>query len=442
MSDKKIDVTEFLDDKYKEFSIYTIHNRAIPSITDGLKPVQRRVLWVAMSQAKGFIKVADLAGKTICIHPHGDASISSAIGNMTQDFCGANNHPLFQGKGAFGSKVKGPGKGIGAPRYVSIKLSDFTKQTVFKDLNLVKEIPNYDGEYIEAEHFLPLVPMCLVNGVSGIAVGFATEILPYKLEDIIKVQEQIMNGDTKIKELVPYFKGFNGKIVFDKELGKYKTIGILTKKDNLEIRITELPIGLDRDKYKKFLNGLVEKGHIKDSEDWSKKEYDFRIKCTRKTYNKTTKQLQKLFRLEGILSENITLIDANNKLKIYNNALEVVEEFTKWRFTYIKKRYEKYFDVMSKETTEKEELLKFIKFVVKENYVKKMITMSKENIKKTLQKQFPNINKMLGYGIQVFSQDSILDIENEIKGKIVDFSLIGIGININLDPIAFPEISA
>ena len=414
---EKIKISEFIDTKYKSYSKYVLTQRAIPSIRDGMKPVVRRVLWIAQNSAKDYIKVSSLAGYTMPIHPHGNTAIEGAIGTITQDFCGANNFPLLQGKGTFGGKILGPGNGIGASRYVSVKLNDFTKKIIFKDLELINEIPNYDGESTEPENFLPLIPLILLNGTSGIAIGFACECQPYNLKDIITYQKNILNEKKKSNlQLKPYYKGFHGEIIWDAELQKYKSIGKF-KRESEFLRITELPIGYNRESFVKHLDNLIDKDKIKDYEDYSKEEYDFRI------YFKTRKTMQEikdedivsLFKLTSNLNENITLLDSNGKLKIYESVSHVIEEFTKWRFSFFKKRYEYYYNKLNEDNERKKETLKFILFVLKENFLDKMKVRSNKEIKEILKDKFNDLDYLLSLPVSSFSQEKIKDLSEKIK---------------------------
>lgn len=409
-------ISNFLNTKYKEYSYYVIQSRAIPSIIDGLKPVQRRALWTARS-TNDFKKVSALAGECLKLHPHGDTSVSQAISNMTQNFCGSNNIPLFEGKGSFGSKILGPGKGVGAPRYVSVRLSKFSKEMMFADEDLINIIPNYDGEYTECEHLLPIIPVCLLNGITGIAVGFATEILPFKLSDLVQIQLDILsNAKLDNYSLTPFYAGFKGIIEWDKAEGRYYSLGSFTQDKN-NINITELPIGTYREQFIKILDNLLEKGTIKDYEDNSKGDYNFTVIMPRGTDWSDAEIITK-FKLKGYLNQNLTLLDTNNNLKVYNNVVEIIEEFTNWRFTFIKKRYEKMYADLSVKLTEQEELLKFIKFVIKENYIKKMTTTSRAKIKEELIGKFPSIDKLLGSPVSIFTEDHIKKLECQIEESI------------------------
>jgi len=157
--------------------MYVMQFRSIPCVTDGLKAGGRRVLWTARDGHK--YKSATLAGATMPIHPH--ASPESAIDTLAAPY--GNNIPMFSGDGAFGTLINPTA--YGASRYTSVKVSKFTQDVVFRDIEVVPMKENYDGTLEEPVHFLPLVPVALINPSDGIAIGFATNILPRALNDII-----------------------------------------------------------------------------------------------------------------------------------------------------------------------------------------------------------------------------------------------------------------
>lgn len=414
MVTNSIKISNFLDTKYKTYAYYVLNSRAIPSIKDGLKPVQRRILWISKNEAKDYIKVSNLAGKTLCIHPHGDTPISQAISNMTQDFCGANNIPLFEGKGAFGCKILGPGKGIGASRYVSIKLSKFAKEVVFRDLDLINTIPNYDGEYIEAENFLPLIPLILLNGISGIAVGFATEILSYNLKDLIDAQIEFLKTGKINKKIIPYYKGFKGEIKWDSVENRFYSLGKFKKSDN-ELHISELPIGIYREQFISLLDKLIEREIIKDYEDNSKGEYDIIIFLRKSLKDFSDEKIISTFKLKSYLNQNLTALNSKNVLTIYNDILEIIKEFTEWRFSFVEKKYKKLYDNLFKETDDKKEFLKFIEYVIKHDYLKIMSKTPKSKIIEKLKSQFSGIESFIEKPLSSFSEDNIEKLQKQIK---------------------------
>ena len=167
-------VTEYLDQDYGNYAKYVIEHRAIPSVIDGFKPTQRKIIYIAAKVWKGNsdkpLKIFQLGGKVAsdANYHHGDASLSSAIIGMAQSF--KNSMPLLEEIGQFGS-LRSPE--AGAPRYISTKLNSNFK-LLYKDFELL-ESRYEEGIEIEPDFFLPIIPTVLLNGSSGIAVGFATD---------------------------------------------------------------------------------------------------------------------------------------------------------------------------------------------------------------------------------------------------------------------------
>ena len=177
-------ISDFLANEYKEFAMYVVEGRAIPSVIDGFKPSQRKIIHVAnqiwKTGGEKTLKVFQLSGKVAsdCFYHHGDASLSNAIITMAQKF--KNNASLLEEDGQFGS-LRSPQ--AGAPRYIGTKLSD-NFRLIYKDFELL-EHKEEEGESIEPKFFLPIVPTVLLNGSSGIAVGFASNVLNRDIKSII-----------------------------------------------------------------------------------------------------------------------------------------------------------------------------------------------------------------------------------------------------------------
>ena len=176
-----MNISELIDGKYKDYSKYVLYSRAIPHMIDGLKPSQRKILFTALKTAKNSrIKTASLSGNTISSanYHHGDASLNEAITKMVQVH--SNNIPLLVGEGSFGSRLV---PDAAAPRYTFVKMSaNYDKY--FADTMVADK--SADPEDPEPEFYLPIIPWVLVNGIKGIAVGFATEIQPRNPKQISK----------------------------------------------------------------------------------------------------------------------------------------------------------------------------------------------------------------------------------------------------------------
>jgi DNA gyrase/topoisomerase IV subunit A len=204
--------SDFINTSSKEYAIYTAQNRAIPSVCDGLKDGQRKMLWMIRNKSEK-IKTISLAGSAIQegIFLHGDVSASDTISRLAAPYL--NNVPLLDGVGAFGTRVSPDG--WGAPRYTYVKKSKATQALLYTDLDIVPLKPNYDGSTYEPCNFLPLIPLVLLNGISGIAVGWSTDILPHSLQDIVEATVAAIDNKP-IKKIIPKYDCMN---VQTKDLG-------------------------------------------------------------------------------------------------------------------------------------------------------------------------------------------------------------------------------
>lgn len=221
----KAEFSELMQKSYIDYAMSVICQRALPDVRDGLKPVQRRVLYameeLGLSPDKPHRKSARIVGDTMGkYHPHGDSSIYEALVVMEQDF--KKGMPLVDGHGNFGSIE---GDGAAAMRYTEAKLQKFTKDVYLADLdkNVVDFMPNFDETEREPVVLPVRVPNLLINGAEGIAVGMTTSIPPHNLTEVIDgMKACIKNPDITTKELMNYIKGpdfpTGGIVVNQKEL--------------------------------------------------------------------------------------------------------------------------------------------------------------------------------------------------------------------------------
>lgn len=405
-------ITEIIDSDYYEFSRYVIESRAIPRLSDGLKPVQRRSLWAAKKIAKDFTKVSKVAGATMSNHPHGNTSIEDAISNMAQDFAGANNVCYFEGKGQFGQRINGPGKGIASARYVSVRLSEDFKRIFDVDSDLIEMMPNYDETDQEPMSFLPLVPSVLINPCQGISVGFACNILPRNIDEVKKLQMAFLRGrkiDKKV--LVPYYEGFKGTIEPGEAEGQWYCHGVFTKKQNNTVHVTELPIGINREQYISHLNKLEDSGKIKKYLDNCKDTFDFLIKLSS---DMKRSDVADLLKMKTNLNENITLIGFKNEVLEKISVIEIIKQFTKWRFGYYLKRFKK----MLEETDDELEFKKSLLLVITKGIFKKFPSQTRAQIIDILKGQDirqGHVSRILQIPIYRFGKDEVAKLKMEIK---------------------------
>jgi DNA gyrase subunit A len=329
--------SEYINQQRREYALFVMQMRAIPSITDGLKSGARRVLWTARDRHKW--KSATLAGATLPIHPH-DAP-NGSINTITAPY--GNNIPLFKGTGAFGTLLDATA--YGASRYTSVTLSAFTKDVVMRDIEIVPMVDNYDSTEKEPKHFLPLVPLALVNPAEGIAVGFATNILPRDLGDIIRAQLKILQG-TSVEDLDEIFPEFtpsdntaHDSIITDGGIAYYFSgnVKILTA---TTVLIDKIPYGQTHKKVISKLESEYEKGNIVDYTDGSRDTVNITVKF-HKGYlaTHTNESLLLLLGLTVRHIENLNVLDFNHSAVLNLTPLDLLARFTKWRLAFYVDRY-------------------------------------------------------------------------------------------------------
>jgi len=331
-------ISEFLSQEYKDFSLYTIENRAIPSVIDGFKPTHRKIIFISNEIWKTGnekpLKVFQLAGKVAsdAFYHHGNSSLESAIITLAQSF--KNNLPLLEEIGQFGS-LRSPEPA--AARYIGTKLNQ-NFRLLYKDFQLLT-YKEEEGESIEPHYFLPIVPTVLINGSSGIAVGFSSNILNRNPLDIVNACESVLKGK-KLQDIKPFNRFFNGEHVRDTENPKKWIIrGCLKIVNTSTVKITELPPSMTFEKYENILDSLVENKTIVSYEDNCKDSIDYTIKFTRESLSQITEdKLFKLLKLEETETEIFTTLDENGKLKIFEKDGEIINYFVNFRLEYYHKR--------------------------------------------------------------------------------------------------------
>ena len=357
-------ITEFLSNEYKEFALYSIEGRAIPSVIDGFKPTQRKIIHIAnlvwKTGSEKNLKVFQLSGKVAsdAFYHHGDMSLSNAIINLAQKF--KNNAPLLEEDGQFGS-LRSPQ--AGAPRYIGTKLSA-NFRLIYKDFELL-EYKEEEGEIIEPKYFLPIIPTVLINGGSGIAVGFASNILNRDIKEIIDVCIKYLNGK-KITTVKPSLIGFTGTYTQDTENNKKWYIrGKFERINSSTVKITELPPSMTYEKYEEILDKLVENKDIVSYEDNCKDNIDYTIKFTRVGLEiLSDDKLFNLLKLVESETENFNTLDEYGKLKIFESVDDIIQYFVDFRLKYYQVRKDHQLDKMQHELKVLGNRGKFIKAIL------------------------------------------------------------------------------
>lgn len=336
------DSSNYILDTSREYSIYVCESRAIPKVADGLKDAQRKALWLIKSKAEK-IKTVSLAGEMISsgLYLHGDASAAGSISMLAAPY--VNNVPLLDGIGSFGTRVA-PVDGIGAPRYTYVKRGKAANELMFPDMDIVPVKENYDGSTIEPQHFLPLIPTVLLNGVSGIAVGWSTEILPRSFKSLVQATLDILDGK-KIKRIAPSYELYNVGVKHLED-NSWEFTGKVEIVDTSTLLVTELPPELTLEKFKERLNAYEDENKISTYTDRSTDAINITIKMSRgacKGWNEA--RAIDYLKLRQKKTERIVVIDWNGKaIRQYTNAEEVVKDFVEWRLGWYETRYQNKLD--------------------------------------------------------------------------------------------------
>jgi topoisomerase-4 subunit A len=299
------------DENFIEYTSYVIKERAIPDINDGLKPVQRRILQTLFNMDDGrFQKVANVVGETMKLHPHGDASIFGALVNL------ANKDILIERQGNFGNIYTGDQ--ASAARYIECRLSPLAKETLFNK-DLTEYQPSYDGRMQEPVTLPAKIPLLLLLGAEGIAVGMATKIMPHNFCELLRSQKKILKG--KDVTLYPDFQqgGLLDVSGYNRGNGRLKCRAKIVEKNEKTIVIEEIPYTTTTTSIIDSIEKADKSGKIKiqSINDYTAEKVEIEIKLARGIYAKDTiKALYAFTDCEVPISPNLTVIMDNQPVNI------------------------------------------------------------------------------------------------------------------------------
>ncbi|MCR4734300.1 MAG: DNA topoisomerase IV subunit A [Treponema sp.] len=274
-------VKNLFDSNFIQYASYVIRDRAIPEITDGLKPVQRRIIHTLLKNDDGrFTKVANVVGKVMAYHPHGDASIYTALVNL------ANKELFIDKQGNFGNMYTGDS--ASAPRYIECRLRPVTKDILNTNPRITQYVDTYDGRDTEPVTFQAKLPLVLIMGAEGIAVGMSTYILSHNIREVIDAEKKCLRGEKF--QLYPDFPtgGLIDVSDYADGLGKIITRAKMDTSDDKKIVITELPYGSTTESLCDSIEKAVKNGKIKATsiQDYTSDKVNIEIRLQRGVYTK------------------------------------------------------------------------------------------------------------------------------------------------------------
>ncbi|HTW02303.1 MAG TPA: DNA topoisomerase IV subunit A, partial [Streptosporangiaceae bacterium] len=344
-----IDVTEEMRGSYLEYAYSVIYQRALPDARDGLKPVQRRILYqmseMGLTPQRAHVKCAQVIGQVMGrLHPHGDGAIYDALVRMAQPW--AMRLPMIDGHGNFGSL--GGDDGAAAYRYTEARLAAAAvEMTRSLDEDTVDFVPNYDGTLNQPDVLPAAIPNLLVNGTAGIAVGMATNMAPHNLGEVVAAARHLIaNPDANLDELMRFVPGpdlpTGGKIVglegireaYETGRGTFRTRAA-TRIEKLTPRrtgivVTELPYGIGPEKVIARIKDLVSArklAGISDLKDLTDRHHGLRLVIEVRNGFVPEAVLEELYRLtpmeDSFGINNVALVDEQPRLLGLRDLLQI-----------------------------------------------------------------------------------------------------------------------
>ena len=305
-----------MKDHFIEYASYFILDRAIPELRDGLKPVQRRIMHTLFKMSDGrFHKVANVIGDTMKLHPHGDASIGDALVVL------ANKDYFIERQGNFGNLLTG--HSAAAPRYIECRLTQLALDTMFHPA-LTEMVPSYDGRNEEPVVLPTKLPVILMTGAEGIAVGMATKILPHNLPEIWKAQIAVLQK--KKFALYPDFAqgGLMDVSGYEDGAGKIEVRAKIESKDRKTVVIRELPFGTTTEGLISSIENSVQKGRVKISsiDDFTTDKVEIELSIARGSDAKEViPQLYAYTDCSVSVSSNLNVIDNRKPVQMTVTAI-------------------------------------------------------------------------------------------------------------------------
>ena len=371
-------IEDFINKDLIHFSNYD-NIRSIPNVCDGLKPSQRKILYSAFKRnLYKEIKVAQFAGYVSehAAYHHGEVSLQGTITGMAQNFVGSNNISLFVPNGAFGTRLS-LGKDAASARYIFTHLHPITSYIYRQEDLPIMSYLDDDGFSIEPTFYMPIIPMILINGATGIGTGYSSDVPSHNPKDIITQLLNLLDGKpmTGIK---PWYCGFKGEILKLSADTQYVSKGKYTILDSNTIEITEIPIGISTEKYKEFLED-----NIIDKSNPNKKQFiktykescvdnliSFNVKLDKAKLDELEGdplELEKAFKLidGGKTSySNMHLYDSNIHIYKYAGPYDIIMEFYGLRLEYYEKRKVYQLGALKNELDLLKEKYRFISMII------------------------------------------------------------------------------
>lgn len=423
----RMSVSDFLNHYMIQFSIADC-DRSIPNVMDGFKTSQRKVLYgCLLRNQKKDIKVSDLQGyiSADTRYHHGNTSLEGTITHMAACYTGGNNLPLLARSGEAGSRLQGGGDAASS-RYLQTHLEEIVRTifSVHDDPLLEPHID--DGKAVEPVHYVPCVPMVLVNPTkAAIGTGWAATVPAFNPFDICDCVETWIEKDGNIRdedgncvfpELVPWYRGFKGAIE-KSGVNKYTTTGIVERIGDNKTLVTELPIGRWTEDFQEYLKDLKSEGLIKG---YTAKHTttDVWFEITEKPDGMDCDNIKNLKLTTTLNTNNLVFFDKNEKIVKFDTVHDVIDYFCKVKYQFMNKRKEHMLNKLKRELTIAENKKRFIEEIITKALV--IFQVPEKDVIASLDKRgYTRVDDkydyLLGMHMRSFTSNKIADLEKEIS---------------------------
>jgi len=367
---KKITYTDFIN---KELILFSMADniRSLPSVIDGLKPTQRKIMYTCFRRnIKKDMKVVELAGLVsgLTAYQHGDVSLQTTIVGLAQSFVGSNNVNTLEPAGQFGTRLQG-GADAASARYIYTRLSPFARRLFHAADEPLLTYNTDDDKQIEPEIYVPVVPLILINGTEGIGTGWSSSIPNYSPEEVVENLKRKMRGEDFLP-MKPWFRNFKGEVT---QAGpdRWKFSGIARQTGDNEVEITELPVRVWTQDFKEKLEEIIKAekvpSWIKDYKDYNThKDVNFTVQLEDKHMaNALEEGLEEKFKLSRTLAtSNLVAFDPEGRITKYASIEAIMEEFYAYRLRYYQLRKDHMLQDLNRELKRFTNQARFVQMII------------------------------------------------------------------------------
>lgn len=374
MTGDECGITQFIDHELIRFSIDDCR-RNLPNLFDGLKLSQRKILYSVLKKnlvyGQPSMKVAQLAGYVaeVSNYHHGEQCLLDTIIRMTHSFVGSNNLPLLYPDGQFGSRLS-LGKDAANGRYIFTKMQPYTSVLFSKeDEPLLRRVYD-DNELVEPEYYMPILPMILVNGcTTGIGTGWSCSMPNYDVGEVVErvmgwIDARMSGRVFEMEEMTPSWRGFRGEVTRE-SASRYVSHGVFVEDAKGRVVVSEIPVQTSIDRYKEFLEGLVDERkirHLKNYSTTDRVHFEFVVQPP---FRATEESL----RLSGVIHlTNMVLFGKNHQLQKFATIADIFETFCEERYRLYELRKAHRLEVLRREKEMLENKTRFLDMVLSKKW--------------------------------------------------------------------------